>query len=73
MYSTRSNPLSFQDAILKSELFETAMPLSPFFKGGISSAKFKTPLWKRGEGEIFDETAWPTYIAEFWISTGRTR
>jgi hypothetical protein len=33
--STRPKPLFFQDAIPKSELFETAMPLSPFFQRGI--------------------------------------
>jgi hypothetical protein len=28
-------------------------PVSPFFKGGIFSVGALTPLWKRGEGEIF--------------------
>jgi len=32
--STRPKPLFFQDAIPKSELFETAMPIIPLFQKG---------------------------------------
>jgi hypothetical protein len=31
-------------------------PYSPFFKGGIFSVTALTPLWQRGEGEIFTRT-----------------
>jgi hypothetical protein len=31
---------------------ELKSPLVPLFQGGIFSVDFKTPLWKRGEGEI---------------------
>jgi hypothetical protein len=31
---------------------ELKSPLIPVFQGGIFSVDFKTPLWKRGEGEI---------------------
>jgi hypothetical protein len=33
-------------------------PVSPFFKGGELSQWDLTPLWKRGEGEIFGGVRW---------------
>jgi len=53
--STRPKPLFFQDAIPKSELFETAMPLSPFFKGGIFSVALKPLFGKEGKGRFLAE------------------
>jgi hypothetical protein len=45
------------------------IPLVPLFQRGISSAEFETPLWKRGEGEIFGAMVWQTFAANFWVST----
>jgi hypothetical protein len=45
-------------------------PASLFFKGGISLQDFKTPLWKRGVGEILGGRC-GNYLANVSVTTLR--
>jgi hypothetical protein len=52
-------------------MVETALksPSIPLFERGKFRSRTLTPLWKRGEGEIFGRSEGKNYVANFWVRT----
>src|SRR5438132_11180953 len=49
--------------------FALKSPLVPLFQRWNFLCRTLTPLWKRGEGEIFGGTVRDNYVANFWRRT----